>query len=42
VTGGHYIPYFQEEYNQQRIDRLNLLREAMAGMTYTYDKQFEQ
>lgn len=39
VTGGDYTPYYQKEYNDQRIGRLRLLREAMAGMEYSYDKQ---
>lgn len=38
LTGGTYLPYFQEEYNQKKLHRLDLLKKAMEGMELAYGK----
>lgn len=30
LTDGDYLPYYQDEFNQQRLDRISLLRHAMS------------
>jgi hypothetical protein len=36
MIGGPYQPFFQDVYNQQRTDRLKLLKDAMYGMEHAY------
>jgi len=32
LTGGTYLPFYQDEYNQHKLYRLELLRQATEGM----------
>jgi len=39
LTGEQYAPFYQDEYNQKRFHRMQLLREAMDGMYRGLDQQ---
>jgi hypothetical protein len=32
LTNGTYLPFYQDEYNQHRLHRLDILKKATEGM----------
>ena len=32
LTGGTYLPFYQDEYNQHKLHRLDILKKATEGM----------
>jgi hypothetical protein len=38
LTGETYMPFFQDKYNQIKLNRLQLLREAITGMEPLYGR----
>jgi hypothetical protein len=39
LTGGVYLPFYQDEFNQKKLVRLDLLKKAMEGMDKAYGKR---